>query len=184
MFELFVSLFLIFFSLKTEVPIFDIKSHELNTFEITNQGYLKPTPRMDSSEQNLKEKENFVLETHDSSNKKIEALNINSGKVIASVAEIAVESSPALTACSDNPELCPSQKPNKPKPSATPTPTPITLISITPTPVPKPTIIIDPVIPPPVDEPPIEPIDHCGCNDSEKSGIRCIMELAMPCMME
>ncbi|KKQ51200.1 MAG: Filamentous hemagglutinin family outer membrane protein [Microgenomates group bacterium GW2011_GWC1_38_12] len=71
---------------------------------------------------------------------KQDAYNISSEKPLGEVAAVAIENSPALVVCSDNPSLCFTPTPT---PTLTPTPTPIE----TPIPQPEPTFI--PCPPPP-----------------------------------
>lgn len=82
---------------------------------------------------------------------KVRAYNSSSGKVIESVAAVAVENAPPLVACSENPEACdaidspdPELPPTLPEPTPTPTPIPIAIIT-------------DPPVCPPLSEFPHKP---------------------------
>lgn len=89
-------------------------------------------------------KKNYEKDTNsiESSPHKTEAFNTKSEKIIESITKAAIDKSPTLLSCSDNPVLCitPTDKPQiTPIPTLTPT--------ITPIPLPKPTFY--PCPPPP-----------------------------------
>ena len=106
---------------------------------------LTPTPlklfanNSSNTESASEENENF-----DNTQNIIPAYNTKSEKYIGEVPSVAVENSPSLVPCSDNPELCDSEVYNLPTLTPSPTPNPTATIEITLTPI-SPTPKIEPI---------------------------------------
>lgn len=88
--------------------------------------------------------------TTDQNTEKVIAYNSSSGKVIESVAKVAVEKAPPLDFCDDNySESCNEFKKLTPTPIPEPTPTPLPFPDTIPTVIPEPPIPIPTIIPEP-----------------------------------
>ncbi len=147
MFEFLLSLLLLALSLQPFIPI-EVKerisqpenisvnqsSHTLESAQNENSDGTKSESTSDSVTDSIIEN---LPDT-----KKINTYNTESGKQIGLVAAVAVEKSPVLIPCQENPSLC----------------NPTTTISPTPTPSPT---VVPPFDPPPTIYPPISPPRKC-----------------------
>lgn len=144
-----------------DIPQRETKNKEENpadAFTLISQ--ISPIPSLD------------VTPTISSKEKKSEAYNQNSSKVIGSISEKSVEHSKALLPCTDPNANCnPTSTPSAtliPTHTITPTPTVYLTLSITPTLIPEPTL------PHPIDPPPCDPRFELPVKENTIERIPCI----------
>jgi len=172
MFRLLIAtlLFLLSLNSQTDLSVSQSQSyrdieHDLNVLDKENplnniiDKISKPKNDIDNSVKNQEASmEANPTESHENlDSKKVEAYNVNSGKEIGEVAEVAVENAGSLVSCSDDQVLCNELEGEKNEENLASTPTPT--LTTTPTNTPFPIIIDPPITPIPF------PTGNCGCDN-------------------